>query len=360
MSMIDSTESVESVESTETVTSAESMESVAPTKRAPKVLVTARSFGNVTEKPMQLLQESGCEVVIPPGRVLNSFAEMLPYLSDITAMIISREKITDEVFANAPNLQIVVKHGVGVDNIDLAAAAKRGIIVANTPGANKLSVAELAVNGMLALSRQLLYANQSVRQGRWETLMGQNLSQKTVGIVGLGNIGSSTARLLRGFGCRLLAYDPYISAEKFAAVGATSVSYEQLVQESDHITLHVPLTRETYHMVDQVVLAGMKESAFLINLARGGVVDELALADALQNGQIAGAVVDVFEQEPPDTSHPLFQAPNTLFTPHMGAHSRESMNNMSVMAATNVVEVLQGRACPHPVTAQEQRNEGSV
>lgn len=314
-----------------------------------KVLVTARSFGNVSNEPLNVLRAAGLDVITLGGRASETMDDLLPNLRDVSAMIISREPITDEVFAHAPNLKIVVKHGVGVDNIDIAAAAKRNIVVANTPGANKLSVAELAVNGMLALSRQLLWANNSVRRGNWETLVGQNLSEKTVGIVGLGNIGSSTARILQGFRCRLLAYDPYISNEQFAAAGATSVSYEQLVQESDHITLHVPLTSETRHMVDTAVFAGMKTTAFLINVARGGVVDEWALAAALEDGQIAGALVDVFEQEPPDTGHPLFQAPNTLFTPHTGAHTRESMSNMSLMAAQNVVDVLQGRPCPNQV-----------
>ncbi len=313
------------------------------------VLVTARSFGTVSDQPADILEEAGLRIVMPPGRSLSSFEAMVPWVADVSAMIISRERVSDDVFARAPKLRAVVKHGVGVDNIDIPAAHKRGIVVANTPGANRRSVAELTVGLMLALSRQVRTADGEVRAGGWPTLVGQELSEKCVGIIGLGNIGSSTARLLSGFGCRILAYDPYIPDSQAEAVHAERVELAALLTEADYVCLHVPLTAETHHMIGEVELAAMKEGSFLLQLARGGVVDETALAKALFDGHLGGAAVDVFEQEPPLVDHILFDAPNLIFTPHMGAHSREAMNNMSVMAAQNVVDILRRGKCPHQI-----------
>jgi D-3-phosphoglycerate dehydrogenase len=314
-----------------------------------KVLVTARSFGKIAETPFQVLRDAGLEVVMHPRRGPLEKHEMIPLIEDVEGIIVGTDIIDDEVLSHAPLLKVVSKHGVGVDNIDLEAARRRNIVVTNTPGANSVAVAEMALCAMLALSRNVVEGDRRVRSGQWGTITGAELSRKKVGIVGFGAIGRCLSRLLRGFACEIYAYDQYADKEAAGELGVSLVSLDELLDASDYVSLHVPNTQETRNMFSAETFAKMKKTAFLINLARGGVVDELALAQALEAGQIAGAAVDVFSEEPPPLDHPLFQAPNVIVTPHIGAHSREAMNNMSTMAAQNVVAVLTGQGSPHIV-----------
>jgi len=314
-----------------------------------KVLITARSFGKISEEPFQILKDAGFEAVMHPRRGPLEKQELIPLLQDAEGIIVGTDMIDDEVLSQAPHLKVISKHGVGVDNIDLEAARRRGIVVTNTPGANSTAVAELALCLMLALSRKVVEADRKVRGGEWGTITGCELTGKSVGIVGFGAIGRLLAHLLQGFECKVLAYDPYGDPEAAARLGVRLTSLDELLGTCDYISLHVPATPETRNMLSEKEFANMKKTAFLINLARGGVVDELALARALTEGQIAGAAVDVFSEEPPAPDHPLLNAPNVIVTPHIGAHSREAMNNMSTMAAKNVVAVLTGQPCPHIV-----------
>lgn len=314
-----------------------------------KVLVTARSFGNVSVEPIQILQEAGLEMVEHPKRGPLTKEEMLPLIQDAAAVIVGTDRIDREIMTAGSQLEVVAKHGVGVDNIDLESAADLGIKVAFTPGANTGAVAEMALGFMLSLSRNLTTADAKVRRGEWGSIVGRELAKKTVGIVGFGAIGRYLTQLLKGFGCCILAYDPYIDEDAAAELGVSVVSLGELLQNADYVTLHVPNTPETKNMIDKEALATMKPDAFLINMARGGVVNDQDLAAALADEVIAGAAVDVFEQEPPAADHPLLHAPRIIVSPHMGAHSREAMNNMSVMAAANVAAVLSGRPCPNLV-----------
>ena len=310
-----------------------------------KVLVTARSFGKISDTPFQILKDAGFEVVTHPRRGPLDKEEMIPLIKDVEGVIVGTDVVDDEVLAHGKCLKVVAKHGVGVDNIDLDAARRRNIVVTNTPGANSLAVAEMALCMMLAISRNMVEGDRRVRSGQWGTITGCQLTGKRVGIVGFGAIGRCLARLLKGFDCQITAYDPYINAQVAAELGVQIVSFDELLASSDYISLHVPNTPETRNMFSEEAFAKMKKTAFLINLARGGVVDELALARALEEGEIAGAAVDVFSEEPPSLDHPLFKAPNVIVTPHIGAHSREAMDNMSTMAAQNVVAVLTGTGC---------------
>lgn len=315
----------------------------------PKVLVTARSFGKISDTPFSILENAGIEVVSHPRRGPLTKEEIIPLIKDVEGIIVGTDMLDAEILSHGKQLKVVAKHGVGVDNVDLEAANRLGITVTNTPGANSLAVAEMAVCLMLGLSRNLVAGDNKVRSGNWQTMVGQQLSSKQVGIVGFGAIGRSLAQLLTGFGCQIVAYDPYASPEAAKEAGVTLVSLDELLETSDYISLHVPNTPETRHMISKEAFGKMKKSAYLINVARGGVVDEYALAQALEQGEIAGAACDVFSEEPPSLDHPLFKAPNLVVTPHTGAHSREAMDGMSITAARNVVAILGDEECHNVV-----------
>ncbi len=244
-------------------------------------------------------------------------------------------------------LRAIAKHGVGVDNIDVAAATRRGVVVTSTPGANSQAVAEHAVAMMLALAKRLPFGDRAVRQGdfasryRYATT---ELAGKTLGLVGSGRIGSLVARMCHaGFGMRVLVYDPYLPDEALVELGAgRAPSVAALVREADVVSVHAPLTAETRHIVDASVLRAMKATALLVNCARGELVDTQALAEALAAGTIAGAGIDVFESEPPDPSDPLLRQEHGLFSPHQAGGSAESLARMATTAAEEVLAVLRG------------------
>ena len=252
-----------------------------------------------------------------------------------------------DLIGSAPDLKIIAKHGVGVDNIDVAAATAGRVIVTSTPGANSLAVAEHAVAMMLTLAKKLSDSDRMVREGRFGDKFGLatlEVSGKTIGLLGCGRIGSLVTSICRnGFGMRVLAYDPYLSDEALAGMGAVrAATLEQLARESDVVSVHAPLTPETRHVVNAEFLTQMRSTAFLINCARGELVDSRALADALADGTIAAAGIDVFEQEPPADDDPLLRQPNAIFSPHVANASAESLVRMAVTAAEEILAVLDG------------------
>lgn len=313
-----------------------------------KVLVATRSFGGTSLEPWRVLDDGACEAVtadLTKGLTDDQFKALL---QDADGLIIGGRAVTADIINSAPRLKVISMHGVGVDHIDLIAAKERGIAVANCPGTNEESVADLVFGVMLALARRIPAADRELRAHKWGRFTGVELWAKVLGIVGLGRIGRAVARRAGGFSMEVLAYDPYVTPEQAASVEVKLTTFEELLARSDSLTLHVPLTAETRGMIGWAELQRMKPTAYLINAARGGLVDEEALYEALVQGLIAGAALDSFSQEPPWES-PLLELENVVVTPHIGGHTREAIERVGVMAARNVVEALQGRQPLHRV-----------
>ena len=275
--------------------------------------------------------------------------------SRVDAVISRKGKITrEQMQKSAGRLKIIARTGVGVDpsRVDLDAAKEFKVWVTNQPGSNSVSVAELVFGQMIALVRHTFAANRAVKEDRWSEYLrfiGAELAGKTLGIVGMGNIGTRVAIRARAFEMNFLVYDPYIPESHVTALGGKWVGLDELLAASDVVTIHCPLTSETRGMIDERRLALMKPSSYLINAARGGIVGEDALCSALRERKIAGAAVDVMEEEPPRKSHPLFQLDNVLVTPHIGALTLEAATRGEWGAAEDVIRVLEGKKPKNPV-----------
>jgi len=275
--------------------------------------------------------------------------------SEVDAVISRKGRITrSHMEKSRGRLRIVARTGVGVDRsrIDLEAAKEHKVWVTNMPGCNATSVAELVFGQMIALARHTVEANHAVKQNRWRDyvrFLGVELAGKTIGIVGMGNIGTRVALRARAFEMHLLVCDPYIPESHVTALGGRRVGLDELLTESDFVTLHCPLTDETHRMIGERQLALMKSSAYLLNMARGGVVDEDALVRCLGQKRLAGAALDVLENEPPREDHPLVGLDNVIFTPHVGGATREAAKRGEWGAAEEVVRVLEGKSPRNPV-----------
>jgi D-3-phosphoglycerate dehydrogenase / 2-oxoglutarate reductase len=281
-------------------------------------------------------------------------AALLPALVEADAVLIrSATKIDAEALAAATNLKVVARAGVGLDNVDTAAATARGVMVVNAPTSNITSAAELAVGLLLAVARNIPAADASLQGGAWKRskYTGVELDGKTVGVLGFGRIGVLVAQRLAAFGVELLAYDPYVQPARAAQHGARLVSLEELLSESDFITVHLPKTPETMGLIGSAELAKAKPGIRIINAARGGLVDEQALADAIKTGQVAGAGIDVFVKEP-CTDSPLFGLPGVVVTPHLGASTAEAQDKAGLSVARSVKLALQGEFVPDAVNVQ--------
>lgn len=304
-----------------------------------RVVITARSFGQGCAEPYSILRQAGCETVRSPvDRPLTS-PELADLLRDADAAIVGNDRVDANAIDAAARLKVISRYGVGVDNIDLAAASARGIVVTNTPGANDNSVADLAFALLLACARQIPHVVETVKGGKWSRVMGVEAWQKTLGIIGTGRIGKAVAHRAKGFAMRVLCYDVFRDERWAMANGVSYTELEDLLRESDFVTIHVPLLSSTQGLIGARELACMRESAFLINTSRGGIVDEQALYETLSRGQIAGAALDVLEHEPALDSS-LRTLNNVLITAHIGGYTQEAVRNMGVLAARNVVEVL--------------------
>jgi len=299
-----------------------------------KVICTSPSFAKYDAKPIEMLRQADLELISLPADAPVSALE--PHLTDTVAMIVAFTEVDAALLAKAPNLKIVCKHGVGVDNIDLNATKEKGIFVTNVPDANKHAVADFAFSLILCSARQLSSAINETRAGKWPRIFATDVYGKTIGIVGLGNIGKQVALRARGFNMRVLAHDDWQDPEFAAANNIEYVSLDTLTQESDFITLHTPLTPQTRNLFDADRLAKMKKSAFLVNVSRGGVVNEDALLTALQNQIIAGAAADVFEAEPCD-EHPLFSLNNFLPTSHIAGYTDGAISGISERCVNNII-----------------------
>ncbi|HXG59365.1 MAG TPA: phosphoglycerate dehydrogenase [Thermoanaerobaculia bacterium] len=271
--------------------------------------------------------------------------QLLAAVAESDALITrSGTAVTSELVHAGRRLRVVGRAGVGLDNVDVDACTARGILVINAPTANIISATEHTMAMLLALCRNIPEAHASVRRGEWvrSKFMGSELNGKTLGIIGLGRIGSRVAVRARAFGMQVVAYDPYISPSVFEKVGAEQAAFADLIARADIITVHTPLTEETHGMIGHHEIARMKDGVMLVNCARGGIYQERALAEALNSGKVAGAAIDVYEEEPPPAGHPLLGAKNIVLSPHIGANTIEAQDRVAVQTAEMVIDALRG------------------
>jgi len=305
-----------------------------------RLLVTPTSYGKNDSRLKTELEALVGEVIYnPTGKPLltNEVAQLLP---GIDGFIAGLDTIDANALKTADRLKVICRYGVGVDNVDLSAAREKGIIVTNTPGANSVSVAELALGLILALARQIPEAVAAVHQGKWPRYSGISLEGKSIGILGLGAIGKQLARRLKGFDCNILAFDPFADAGFAKENQVVLTSMDAVIEKSDFLSLHLPLLPETRGLVNETFLRKMKKGSFLINTSRGEVVDEDALLDALQSGHLKGAGLDAFIFEPPDPKNPLLNLPQVIATPHLGAQTDGATSNMGWFAMRDCLAVL--------------------
>ncbi len=308
----------------------------------PKVLIAPMTLADVHGPYVQLLHEAGFELVFPPQRAQLTEEQLLQELNGIAACIAGSEPYTRRVLDAHPSLRVIARAGVGYDAVDLSAASDRGVAVAIAPGTNHDAVAEHTFALILALAKGLIPQHLATKAGHWPRQTNLPLRGRTLGIAGLGRIGKAVA--LRGacFGMRLLAFELVPDMQFVKQHGITLVTFEQLLAEADYLTLHIPLMPESKHLINRRTLALMKPTAFLINTARGGLVGEAELTEALQAGQIAGAALDVFEQEPPG-NNPLFRLDNLVLTPHTAGSDVQSRDDMAMSAAGAIVALSRGQ-----------------
>lgn len=307
-----------------------------------RVLVTSTSYGMNDPSLRSELESLVGEVIYNPSEHPLTTAELAPLVKGIDGMIAGLDEISAEVIDSADRLKVIARYGVGLDRVDLAAAKRKGIVVTYTPGANAVSVAELAVGLMLALGRNLITADKLTKAGGWPRLKGRSLSGKTIGLIGLGAIGSHVAGMLRGFNCRIIGYDPALSHEQAAALGVEWLERDDVIRQSDFLSLHLPANAATENMFNRETLGLMKRGAYLINTARSELIEEAALIEYLQSGHIAGAALDTFRHEPPGKDHPALQFDQVIATPHTGSHTDEATNRMGRMALDDCLAVLRG------------------
>ena len=303
----------------------------------PKVLVT----DSLAPQGLEILERAeGIEVDYKPGLSPGELAEAIV---DADGLVIrSGTKISADVIAAAPKLQVIGRAGIGVDNVDVAAATARGIVVMNTPGGNNITTAEHAVALLVALARHIPQATASMKQGRWEKkrFVGLELYNRTLGVIGLGNIGRIVANRAQGLGMKVIGHDPYLSEQAAAKLDVELVSFEELLKRAEAITIHVPRTKDTVGMLGREAFARVRPGVLIVNAARGGVIDEEALLAALEAGQVGGAALDVFAEEPPPPDHPLVRHERVICTPHLGASTEQAQVNVSIAVAEQVRDFL--------------------
>ncbi|MDB4853984.1 phosphoglycerate dehydrogenase [Planktomarina temperata] len=327
---------------------------------APKVLVSDK----LSETAVQIFRDRGIEVDFDPS-IGKDKDKLLSVIDQYDGLAIrSATKATEKIINAASNLKVIGRAGIGVDNIDRAAASKKGVTVMNTPFGNMITTAEHAIAMMFAVARQIPEASASTHAGKWEKskFMGVELTGKTLGVIGAGNIGGIVCERALGLKMKVVAYDPFLSQERAEKLGVQKVDLDELLARADFITLHVPKTEQTSNILNAEAIAKMKPGVRVINCARGGLVDEVALAEALKSGHVAGAAFDVFEVEPA-TDSPLFNLPNVVCTPHLGAATTEAQENVAVQVAEQMSDYLLTGAVTNAlnmpsVTAEEAKTMG--
>jgi len=299
---------------------------------------------NMSPRAKEILEQTGqIEVVVDNDKTTSDPRILASLIHEFDGLgVRSGTKVTAEVFEKAAKLKVVGRAGIGVDNIDVTFATGRGIVVMNAPGGNTVTTGEHAISLMLALARNIPQATASIRDGKWEKkkFMGVEIEGKSLGIIGLGQIGRVVASRAQGLGMKVIAADPYITREAASSMGVELVLLDDLLSRADFITLHVPRLEETKNLIRKETIEKMKPGVRIINCARGEVVNVDDLYEALMGGHVAGAGLDVFPQEPPDFALPIFQHPNVIFTPHLGASTGEAQEKVAAMIARQMVSYL--------------------
>lgn len=304
----------------------------------------------LSEPQQARLREQGHEVELFSAGTMSR-GEIAEHINQFDALIVGLDPIDREILAAGDRLKVVARFGIGLDSVDIQAATELGIAVTNTPGASKVAVAELAIAHMFSLSRQLPQHHASTKAGGWERRLGTELFGKTLGVMGLGNIGKEVARRAVSLGMGVVAYDTYWDDGFAAEWGIERLSKEEVLQEADIVTLHLPMAPETTGFIGRQELEMMKPGALLVNTARGGLVDAQALCDALSSNHLAGAALDVFAEEPPSGS-PLLALDNIILSPHLGGETAEAHENLGRLAVDNAMAVLQGERPPNIVNPE--------
>lgn len=309
------------------------------------IIVTSPSFGHYNLSQINALHEKGWnfEYIVPYDR--QRLIELLPKADGLISGV---ESIDTDIISAGVALKVIAKHGVGVDNIDVAAATARNIKVVNSPGTNSEAVADLAFGLMLSAARKIPQSHKDLKQNQWKKVTGVSVYEKTVGIIGLGAIGRGVAERASGFQMKILGYDVSSPSRQEQELGIERTTLDRLLEESDYITLHAPLTKQTYHMIDSEVLKKMGPQSMIINTARGELIDENALYRALISNTIGGAALDVFENEPRIEPH-LLELENLIVTPHMAAYTIEATKQTSELTLRNVQEVLNEMSCENVI-----------
>ncbi len=311
-----------------------------------KILVADR----LEKDGLALLQkEKGVRADVKLGLSPEELVKIIPAYDAV--IVRSSTRMTKEIIEAGKNLKVIGRAGVGVDNVDLETATKHGVIVMNTPEGNTIATAEHTISMIMAVARKIPQAHASLISGKWkrEDFMGIELHGKTLGVIGLGRIGREVARRAsQGFGMKVIAYDPFITEEVVKSIGIAFAEFKKLIKEADFITVHTPLTPETKHLLNRAAFQLMKPGVRVINCARGGIIDEKALLEAIRSGKVAGAALDVFEKEPPK-GNPLLKQPEVVATPHLGAATREAQENVSVAVVRQILDALQNRAVRNAV-----------
>ncbi len=327
---------------------------------APKVLISDK----LSPAAVQIFKDRGIDVDFQPdlGKDKDKLLEVIGQYDGLA--IRSATKATEKIISAADNLKVIGRAGIGVDNVDIPAASKKGIIVMNTPFGNSITTAEHAISMMMAVARQIPEANASTHAGKWEKsrFMGVELTNKTLGVIGAGNIGSIVIDRAHGLRMKVVAYDPFLSEDRAVDIGVEKVELDELLTRADFITMHVPLTDQTKNILSAENITKLKKGVRIVNCARGGLVDEAALAEALKSGHVAGAAFDVFAVEPA-TESPLFNLPNVVVTPHLGAATTEAQENVALQVAEQMSDYLLTGAVQNAlnmpsVTAEEAKVMG--
>ncbi len=319
------------------------------------ILATARSFCRSDGPHHAYLRDNDCEIDLRPPDHPYSETDLAALIPGYDGVILGLDHCSATVIAAADSLKVISRYGTGVDRVDIPAATRRGIAVTNTPGVNQVAVAELALGLMFSLARSIPQVAHRAWNGRFERVRGWELTGKTLGIIGLGKIGHEVTWRAHALGMRVLAYDPYVTSAEHAEL----VSLDVLLAEAHVITLHLPATPETRDFINAQRLSDMRDGAYLVNTARGELVDEAALYEALTSGKLGGAASDVFRDEPPE-GNPLLTLDNFIPTMHMAGTTRESVARMALLAAQNLVAVLRGEPCEHilnPEALKVRRND---
>lgn len=311
-----------------------------------------KTDGMLTVEPEQMAYLDGLDIDFVEKTLLTEDA-LIAECQDADALMVLREPITERVLAALPKLKVIGRFGVGLDTIDVDAATRAGVQVTYVPDSNLDEVSTHALALILALVRRLKLYDTAVRNGRWKALAdGEGItrpSYQTLGLIGFGQIGRLTARKAAAFGYKIIAYDPHMTAERIAAEGAVPVSLDQLIESADIISLHVPFTPETQNILSRDVIARMRKGAIVINVSRGGLIDEAALAEALVSGHIAAAGLDTLASEPPEADNPLLKLDNVLLSPHAAHYSTQSYAEVRSKVFADVVAVLKGERPKYPV-----------